>query len=349
MGKTIVFIVAILANALGTNAEVVKLLSLAGNHPPISSEGFFIENVRDARLDTGCLARTGHSGGVTVWKFGNGLAGAIQNYVRTITTQTPNAAPITLELMSVKVTVQGKNGGYHAHIALVEGFYAGTQKLMEFSREGDIQEAPDLAPFFESFLAESTADNLEKFSGQWDMLRSHVAMRGDVVIQVEMGSATGKPSQVGYTTGMTLDFDDFQGPPDAASPMLATTASGVGFGYKTRVENGHINVDITVTPYFAKDKSWFKPTGKTAALLAHERLHFAIRVLQAQQLVDTLRALKTDKNHYTLAIEQVRQDNEREGQTIQERYDDETRHGTDAARQAKWAEKVSEGWGTLAQ
>ena len=349
MWKIAVSIAFVMTTCLGANADTVKTLSLSGDHTAVSNSGFFIGKVRDARPDTSCWARAGKTGAATIWKFEGGCTGALYNFVCSISQHPNGGVPITLELTSAVVDVQGRAGSYHAHIALVEGFYAGGQKLMEFSREGELGGAPDLVPFFESFLAESTADNLEKFNGQWAMLRSHVAMSEDVDIHVEPGSTTGKPGQVAYVPGMVLGFEDFQGPPDAASPMLATTASGVGLGYKTRVEDGHINVDVTVTPYFSKDKSWFKPTGKTAALLAHERLHFAIRVLQAQQLADTLRRLKTDKQHYREAIEQLQQDNEREGEAIQERYDAETRHGTDAEKQAFWAEKVKGGWHDLAR
>jgi len=142
-------------------------------------------------------------------------------------------------------------------------------------------------------------------------------------------------------------------PPDrdpAAAAAIATTleyrltaaVERLGAGWQARV------AALTVTAAMERDRSWALPHRRTPAGLLHEQRHFDLTELYRRLLERSLRELvvrgatENDavQNLLVAAQEVFRAVSERHAQA-QARYDRETDHGRNAARQAEWDGRIA--------
>jgi hypothetical protein len=141
--------------------------------------------------------------------------------------------------------------------------------------------------------------------------------------------------RIAWVQERPLTWVDFAGEPDAESRMKAHTHTTLSIDW--RWENGV--VQVTAVARFDPTISWAKP-GTSAALLAHEQLHFDITEWHARQVRAYFggasgRALHTDDEVRTEALAWMAA-----WQASEERYDDETRHSLDVVQQKAWQQSI---------
>jgi len=130
-----------------------------------------------------------------------------------------------------------------------------------------------------------------------------------------------------------LSFMDFKGDVPAITPWAATTSSQISFYYES--VNGKLT-KVTVYASFNKEKSWMKK--KIPEVLTHEQVHFDITEVFARKFYhDVMKKNSADKKELNTLFQQAN----KECGEMQEKYDDETDHGTIEDAQAKWIEKVT--------
>jgi hypothetical protein len=139
-----------------------------------------------------------------------------------------------------------------------------------------------------------------------------------------------------WNSDYKLDWADFKGTANAYSDGDAATAIQIKaqpYYYKKTL---YYNVEA----YFIRHKSWSKNT--SAALLAHEQLHFDIAELYARKVRKKISEYKQmgvkDVQDYNDAIRKIL--NESNGADLQ--YDQETVHGAISRKQAQWQKNVKE-------
>jgi hypothetical protein len=100
-----------------------------------------------------------------------------------------------------------------------------------------------------------------------------------------------------------------------------------------RLRLGRFNVRLRVT----EADSWVVTSAKTDALLAHEQGHFDLAGLDARQLMHDLAALRADDatELQRLVTERIAR-SRTDAQALSDRYDHDTNHGINTARQALW-------------
>jgi len=118
--------------------------------------------------------------------------------------------------------------------------------------------------------------------------------------------------------------------------------SGIAVKYILTVRNSRNVLDIVITPYFDPAESWMKERGKNAQVLAHEQTHFDIAAIKACELANLFRgAVFTEENYSHLVTEL----NDKINIAVDEeenRYDNETGHGTIEDKQLWWQNKITE-------
>lgn len=160
-----------------------------------------------------------------------------------------------------------------------------------------------------------------------------------------------------------LTWEDFQAQPPS-SPYAAQTVWTWGLQSPTVIACAPVQdrawsctarfERVLVEALFLKGFSWVKSSAKgSSSLLAHEQGHFdlaevfarrAAKALEplaasagAQERVDAEdQALEQFQQRVNLAVEAWLQS----AQTEQDRYDRETRHGTDRAQQSRWTSSI---------
>ncbi len=144
------------------------------------------------------------------------------------------------------------------------------------------------------------------------------------------------PDWVAWTAGQTLTWDDFRGDPDVSNDHHAQTHCMLD----ASLQGSANDMTISVAAYFIPEQSWTR-TKNDLQLLRHEQLHFDITELHARILRKRLSdAFRKNQNPGAIFEESFQVLN-RELNAMQERYDRETVHGTQAEAQKDWETMIA--------
>lgn len=142
--------------------------------------------------------------------------------------------------------------------------------------------------------------------------------------------------QITWSSNRKLTWNDFQKEADANDPLHAMASTNIAV--KATCQNNVMVYDVKCQ--FSQNESWTK-NKVSVNLLQHEQLHFDITELYARQLRQKLSQQKSlcsgDKNKFKAVVNKVFAD----WQKAQVRYDNESHHGIDDAKQAAWTQNVA--------
>lgn len=134
-----------------------------------------------------------------------------------------------------------------------------------------------------------------------------------------------------------LVWDDFKGPIDSQSDMLAMTKSKLKYKWACDEEG---NFSYEVTARFDRGTSW-KSDKVNAELLAHEQLHFDITELYARKMRKLLSVMEKPCSMTTEEMKATLSEIQQTWDDRQKQYDRETNHSKDKAAQAEWRQKIN--------
>ncbi|GAA4355087.1 hypothetical protein GCM10023185_17620 [Hymenobacter saemangeumensis] len=152
-------------------------------------------------------------------------------------------------------------------------------------------------------------------------------------------AAAPKAAPIPWSATRRLTLADFQGQPTPKDKLAALTAADIKAGAACRdyVFSG------TVEATFDPNLSWFRdPKNSTEALLRHEQLHFDITEVYARKLRQKLTVfkVKADCNKLQPAFDNLTRAVYSEWEREESRYDQETNHGLNTAKQGYWERQV---------
>ncbi|GAC1599667.1 MAG: hypothetical protein NVS3B25_26780 [Hymenobacter sp.] len=136
-----------------------------------------------------------------------------------------------------------------------------------------------------------------------------------------------------------LTLADFQGRPGPAERLAALTSADI----KANVACRDFVFSGSVQAAFDPNTSWFRqPKMATPALLHHEQVHFDLTEVYARILRQkmVLFQAKADCNKLQPAFNNFTKGVYMEWDREQNRYDHDTNHGLNAARQAFWDQQT---------
>lgn len=146
----------------------------------------------------------------------------------------------------------------------------------------------------------------------------------------------GEEESIIWSEDLELQWSDFRGEPKPQGDTVASTASGISFGYSSAISSTGIE-DFTynITAHFYPDKSWSVKGPLKAIVLDHERLHFDITELHARKFKQRIANTKFSLNikselgkiHNAINVELA---------AMQKKYDAETSHSIIEERQLEW-------------
>lgn len=139
-----------------------------------------------------------------------------------------------------------------------------------------------------------------------------------------------------------LDWDThFQGEPDRHSPFAAVTATQWQYSYTSNIRNNKLSIDFKFLAGVEPNKSWVKRSrirDKSASrkLLNHEQGHVYINFLLLKNGEITIRDQRYTIGNHKRLIQATANKVSDYYSKMQDRYDDETKHGSDDEAQAVW-------------
>lgn len=143
-----------------------------------------------------------------------------------------------------------------------------------------------------------------------------------------------------WSAGRRLTFADFQARAPLGDPLASSTSSNI----KADAACRDYVFSSTVAATFDPNTSWMRnPQKASEALLRHEQLHFDITEVYARIMRQKLQLFAAKANceklqpgfNNTTKLVYAAWDSE------QNRYDQETSHGLNAARQALWEKQTA--------
>lgn len=161
-----------------------------------------------------------------------------------------------------------------------------------------------------------------------------------VVIKWTKRSDMPAAQTVYYDTAKPLVWADFKGRPETGGMTAALTTAGFGYGANMGFTESKSEIRIDVYCYFDKSRSWVKPDRKTDYILNHEQRHYDLAFIAAARFVSALRLSGLSANNLNEQLKLQYDSATAWMQTMQDRYDKETRNGLDRAEQEEWNEQI---------
>jgi len=145
---------------------------------------------------------------------------------------------------------------------------------------------------------------------------------------------------VAWSDDLQLQWTDFNGKPTQGTTVVAVTASGISFGFSSKIsETRLIDYSAFVDAHFYPDKSWYIKERSNNVVLDHERLHFDITELHARKFKKRIAQTK-----FTLKIsdemERIHTAINDELRQMQQKYDQETNHSQNVTKQKEWQQHI---------
>lgn len=140
----------------------------------------------------------------------------------------------------------------------------------------------------------------------------------------------------------TIDWDThFKASPDANSNYAAVTSTVWQYGYRSTIRGNSLQLDFNFLGGVDINKSWVKRDkirNKNASrqLLNHEQGHVYINFLLLKNGEQLLKHQNYTIQNYKRLVNKAAKDISKFYNDMQERYDSETKHGSDLEAQQKW-------------
>lgn len=133
-----------------------------------------------------------------------------------------------------------------------------------------------------------------------------------------------------------LTWNDFKAKPKYNVNAVATTASGITFGFSIRESDTRvISFSTEIHAHFYPDQSWYKPESVNDHVLGHEQLHFDITELFARKFRKRISLLKTT-NDVAKRLREIHKNINKELTAFQDKYDAETDFSRNIEVQLQW-------------
>jgi len=141
---------------------------------------------------------------------------------------------------------------------------------------------------------------------------------------------------ISWNDNYRLSWQDFKAQPMRNVGAVATTASGITFGFSIRESDKRvISFSTEVLAHFYPEQSWYKPERADNHVLGHEQLHFDITELFARKFRKRLSVLKTT-NDVAKKLRATHEAINKELAAFQNQYDAETNFSRNVEAQLQW-------------
>lgn len=143
-----------------------------------------------------------------------------------------------------------------------------------------------------------------------------------------------------YQKSRPLIFDDFKATAPRNTKYQAAIFPSFGYDMRRELVNGVIMVQIDLKVYMVKSASWASQMIKNPYSLNHEQRHFDLVKLIAERFRKKLASEDLNPDNYEGTINFEYLEFYRQMNQLQEKYDEETGHGTNRVMQEVWNKRI---------
>lgn len=319
----------------GQEVKTIKLKSKKQLYSPVN---YYVETVVDDRQDTTNIGkmRSGMLNRSVLVNLEYGAAAAISNLLATNTHSNSNSRHVQMHITRLEVVEQNVGMRQQAEVFIGVAFHEKGDKLIEYTGSANVQTGLDASAYISQLVINNIEHCLESFDKR---MAAHNAIT-DVIANVKIDVTSTDKELIPFTRDAKLTYGDFMGEPDDLSIASALTYSGISMKYQHGEQNGHIQLNVTLSAYFDKTKSWCRQSGKSEKMLNHELLHFQVTALNTCKLARAIKEYKFSTDNYEKELSELLKEADKEGARLQNQYDKETTHGIKATEQLKWDKEI---------
>ena len=146
----------------------------------------------------------------------------------------------------------------------------------------------------------------------------------------------------GWSAARPLAWADFKGsvPADAGALTVAETSCGIGVETSTVTSANTPKVYVFNT--FQTYTSWVRAADSTADVLEHEQCHWDICELYTRKMRQRFAVASINVSNLQRVVSKIFNETQREYGARQQRYENETRHGTIREQQTRWTQMIAD-------
>ena len=153
---------------------------------------------------------------------------------------------------------------------------------------------------------------------------------------------TSSKEMIRWSQKRLLKWSDFKGPVDKSTDHVASTNSGIQYGYSWSKKGSDFKIDFETFSFFKPKGSWSIKSKQSDYILKHEQLHFDITELFARKLRKTFAEFEFTQRNYERETSRLFDENNEARQVMQHKYDEETNHSINKKEQQEWNVFVKE-------
>lgn len=331
-----VLLFGLIAYQPASSAQEGVVINLSADKSTYMPVNFHVVDVTDTRTFTNTIGRV-NEGAITVkGGLGEGLKAYVNHKI------TGGAVPVTMQINRFEIREKQAGSKRQFELGMSIAYYSGKSKLLEYSGNAYTQSISDAVPYIEKLVKDNISGNLKEFDAWMAKNKESISAEPVVTVRVFMSGVAEKQGHIAYSKDRKLYMTDFEAEPDQSSIGAAATLSGIGMKMQASTLRNITKVDLTLTVYFDKSRSWMKPHGKNVTTLQHEQLHFDITAIKACMLKQQIEQAKFSAANYKEELSNMLAKMQEEAGDMQNTYDRETAHGTIIAEQENWTKSVGD-------
>ncbi len=144
-----------------------------------------------------------------------------------------------------------------------------------------------------------------------------------------------------WTHNRKLAWVDFKGPVRAGTAPNNAAETAYGIAVETSTVSAGSVPKVYFVNSFETATSWVRPGHDTYSVLMHEQTHFDICELYTRKMRERISKVTITLSNLQTAVRDAYRPLFQECADRQQRYDEETRHGTDDLAQARWTKMIN--------
>ena len=308
---------------------------------------FFIKDVVDERTDTNNIGYVdvGIFNSKVPAQIVDGLAGGIKRIIDRDVIKDTSLLPVIVVIRKFQVSEARDISHEYAYLDSWFEFvtFIGQQKIVladynTTSRSGSQLDVTHSHPIL---ITNAVSKSLSDFDGWLNDNYSKFPIYEQVKVNVQFHPLTqSQRDTLYYSKERKLIWSDFKLPGNTADSLDAKSFLGIGYYVTSSVNEGFLQLDVSVNCFFIPEKSWVRPGTSDNDLLGHEQLHFDIAYLVGKKFRDAILSYKFSRDHFGQEIEQLKNKSAAEYDQLQTQYDAETNHGKKRVQQKIWKNKI---------
>jgi len=320
----------------------------------ITPKEFFVTGVVDEREDrkeVGSLLRTGDNPKAYPVDLQGGGFSAIKAFIEHNLARNTALRPVVVSLRKCMVSETPQTGGrVQGKVELVMAFSLqdgdDSKPLVTYNGSVNYVRTAGPAQEIEPTLRHVLENGLTWFNS-WIDQHAPVDIKLARAVAVTFTDHPEIPEgdTIYYSVKRPLTWDDFK----SAIPsgrFDAEVYPTIGYSEHTDVKNAVIKLSIDLQVCLPKSACWVREGSRNDYTLNHEQRHFDIAKIAAEHFKQKIKSEMLPTGNYDAPINADYLDAYREMDSLQTRYDRETRHGADRFAQEEWNKKIDKELGS---